>query len=96
MEYETKKFEEIQRRKIDKVVDSSFQEFLALDALTMQSGFEVVVKSDHASMNDAIDDSMRVQSKRLNAELLHTKHFNPEPLLLETSYPQAFPTFHPS
>jgi hypothetical protein len=35
LEYETKKFEEIQRRKVDKVVGSSFQEFLALDALTM-------------------------------------------------------------
>lgn len=60
------------------------------------SGFEVVVKSDHVSMNDAIDDSKRVQSKTLNAELLYTKHFYLEPLLLETSNPQAFPTFHPS
>jgi len=56
----------------------------------------VVVKGDHVSMNDAIDDSMRVQSKTLNVELLYTKHVYPEPLLLETSYPQASPTFHPS
>jgi hypothetical protein len=43
----------------------------------MQSGFEVVVKSDHVSMTDAIDDSVRVQSKTLNAKLLYTKHFYP-------------------
>jgi hypothetical protein len=35
LEYEPEKFEKIQRRKVDKV-GSSFQEFLALDALTMQ------------------------------------------------------------
>jgi hypothetical protein len=47
-------------------------------------------------MNDAIDDSMRGQSKTLNVELIYTKHVYPKPLLLETSYPQASPTFHPS